>query len=248
MKLAKAQLVQLNSKKADVLSSGKGCFKGQCGVSSKVAQDLELALLVQAAAEKVEDEQLVYARKLLNICDVLASKTCNFVQKEVPFCLETQFISSQSILEAVTAAKKVHLMDFEIDNGSQWTLIMEALAVSHECPVEHLKITDIVVSDLKDLKEEFYNSVADEAVAIDLAYRLWSLLAWPNHLEALMAVIKNLKPSFLVLKEVEVYAKALTFLERFNEKLLFISGLIDSTNSCMEKHILYRKLVEEVHW
>ena len=83
MKLAKAQLVLLNSKKADVLSSGKGCFRGQCGVSSKVAQDLELALLVQAAAEKVEDEQLVYARKLLNICDVLASKTCNFVQKVV---------------------------------------------------------------------------------------------------------------------------------------------------------------------
>ena len=83
MKLAKAQLVLLNSKKADVLSSGKGCFRGQCGVSSKVAQDLELALLVQAAAEKVEDEKFVYARKLLNMCDVLASKTDNSVQRVV---------------------------------------------------------------------------------------------------------------------------------------------------------------------
>ena len=62
-------------------------------------------------------------------------------QQEVPFCLETQFISSQPILEAVTSTKKVHLIDFEIDNGSQWTLIMEAFAVRHECPLELLKIT-----------------------------------------------------------------------------------------------------------
>ncbi|XP_071905594.1 GRAS family protein RAM1-like [Coffea arabica] len=154
---------------------------------------------------------------------------------------------------------------------------MEAFAVRHECPLELLKITaggtceetmektgkqlssfaqtinlpfsfKVVASDLKDLKEEFFDLEANEAVAIDLAYQLWSLLAWPNHLEALMAVIQNLKPCFLVLKEVEVCTNAPNFLEPFKETLLFISGLIDSMNSCMEKHILYRKPVEEVHW
>ena len=154
---------------------------------------------------------------------------------------------------------------------------MEAFAVRHECPLELLKITaggtceetmektgkqlssfaqtinlpfsfKVVASDLKDLKEEFFDLEANEAVAIDLAYQLWSLLAWPNHLEALMAVIQNPKPCFLVLKEVEVCTNAPNFLELFKETLLFISGLIDSMNSCMEKHILYRKPVEEVHW
>ncbi|XP_027169345.1 DELLA protein RGL3-like [Coffea eugenioides] len=217
MKLPKAQLVQLNSKKADVLSSGKVALEANAVYLPKLLKTLNLHCCIVYYFAKALNEKIDQALGIISSDKLKGQEWLpmaeeldkNFLepvimscQQEVPFCLETQFISSQSILEAVTAAKKVRLMDFEIDNGSQWTLIMEALAVHHECPVELLKITDvgtceatmekmgkrlsssaqtinlpfsfkIVVSDLKDLKEEFFNSEADEAVAIDLAYRLW---------------------------------------------------------------------------
>ncbi|KAL3516657.1 hypothetical protein ACH5RR_023559 [Cinchona calisaya] len=329
MKLAKAQLLQLNSQKADVLSSVKGCFGAQsAGFPSEVAEDLELALLIQAAGEKVANKEFIYARKLLSMCDCSDFKTGRAVQRvvyyfakalkeridqewgiissdklegkmwmpmaeeldriflepamvacqqELPFCLETQFITTESILENVASAKRIHLIDFEIDNGSQWTLIMQAFAVRYECPLELLKITAVgmcketmeetgkwlssfaetinlpfsfkaVVSELKDLKEDFFELEADEVVAIDVAYRLWSLLVRPNYFEVLMAVIKNLKPCIILLKELEVNSNTPNFLERFNGSLFFFTAMFDCTKSCMEHQVLYRKLVEEGHF
>ncbi|XP_027171503.1 DELLA protein GAI1-like [Coffea eugenioides] len=222
----------------------------------------EKARLVQLKSKKAD----VSPVKLLNMCDVLASKTGNSVQRVV-------YYLAKALNERIDQEWGIISSD-KLKRSRMWTLIMEAFAVRHECPLELLKITAVGTYEktmektskqlssfaqtinlpfsfkvvASDLKEEFFDLEADEAVAIALAYQLWSLLAWPNHLEALMAVIQNLKPCFLVLKEVEVCTNAPTFLERFKETLLFISGLIYSTNSCMEKHIRYRKLVEEVHW
>lgn len=144
-------------------------------------------------------------------------------QHEQPFCLVTQFAATESILENVASDRRVHLIDFSIDNGSHWTLIMQAFSARTECPLEHLKITavgtckpmmevtgkwlssfaetihlpfsfNIVVSDLKNLEENFFEIREDEVVAVYSSFRLWSLLAWPNHLKALIKVIKSLKP------------------------------------------------------
>ncbi|KAL3508161.1 hypothetical protein ACH5RR_033543 [Cinchona calisaya] len=329
MKLARAQLLELNSQKADVLSTVASYIGAQSALSSEVSDDLGLAILLQAAAENVFNQQYVYARKLLSICDNFSSKSGNPAQRiihyfaeslrekidrewgiisstsedlegkvkkpmdeklamislqpgmmasqqENPFCLVSQFTAIGSIRATVASAKKVHLIDFGLDNGSHWTLIMQDFAARYDCPLELLKITavgtskpmmeetgkwlssfansinlpfsfNIVVSDLKDLKEEIFKLEVDEVVAVYLDKRLWTMLAWPNYLEALLGVIKNLKPCVMVVQEMEASTNNPIFLERFYEGLIFISGTFESLNDCMDNHILYRKLTEEVY-
>ncbi|KAL3505640.1 hypothetical protein ACH5RR_031022 [Cinchona calisaya] len=326
MKLAKAQLLQLKSKKADILSYVANCFDPQSDPRSEISQKFEIALLIQAAAEKVSNHQFVYARKLLSRCDLSASKSGNPVQRivyyfsealkekidnewgivssvdlesklkkamdveqaqiqlqpvmmgcqqELPFRLVAQFAVCQLILDSVESAKKVHLIDFGIDNGSHWTLIMQSFATRYKCPLELLKVTavgtckqmleetgkwlsgfaetinlpfsyNIVVSDLKDLQKDSFELEADEVVAVFLGMRLWTLLAWPNHLEALIGVIKKLKASAIVVKEIEASTNLPIFVERFGEAILLMSALFDCTKACMDHQILYRKMTEEI--
>ncbi|KAL3516653.1 hypothetical protein ACH5RR_023555 [Cinchona calisaya] len=327
MKLAKERLFQINSNNSDILSSLAIGFEKQSGLLSEISEELELALLLQAAAEKVAKQQLVDARKLLSMCEHSASKSGSPVQRivyyfaealqqridqelglvlpeerewkigksideelallsmtpatveaqqELPFCLIAQFVTAESILDSVASAKRIHLIDFSIDNGSQWTLLMQALSVRDESSIELLTITaigtskqalvesgkwlssfaetidlpfsfKIVLSDLKDLKEDLFELEADEVIAVYLAYRLWPQLAWPNRLEALVGVIKNLKPCVMVVRELELSTNTPIFLERFDELLFYLSSVFDCIQACMGHHKLYRKLTEEVY-
>ncbi|XP_027072016.1 DELLA protein RGL2-like isoform X2 [Coffea arabica] len=328
MKLARAQLFVLNSQKADVLSSVASCIGAQSALGSEFSEDSGLAILLQAAAENVVNQQYVYSRKLLNKCNHFSSKSgypaqrivhyfaealrekidqeCGMVasledlegetrrpideklalvslqpgmmasQQENPFSLVSQFTAIGSIRATVATARRVHLINFGLDNGSHWTLIMQDFAAQYNYPIELLKITavgtskqmmeetvkwlsafadsislpftfNIVVSDLKDLKEDMFKLEADEVVAVYLDRRLWTLLAWPNYLEALIAVISKLKPRVMVVKEMEASTNNPIFLERFHEALIFFSGMFESIKDCMDNHIFYRKLTEEVY-
>ncbi|KAF8040476.1 hypothetical protein BT93_B2642 [Corymbia citriodora subsp. variegata] len=61
----------------------------------------------------------------------------------VPFSQIQLFSSIQTIVENVAEAKKVHVVDFGIRSGVQWTVLMQALVARRECPLELLKITAI---------------------------------------------------------------------------------------------------------
>ncbi|XP_057434266.1 DELLA protein RGL1-like [Lotus japonicus] len=63
--------------------------------------------------------------------------------KVLPFVQVTMFTAVQAIIENVTEAKKIHLIDLEIRKGAQWTTLMHALESRHDCPVELLKITAV---------------------------------------------------------------------------------------------------------
>ncbi|XP_027164750.1 scarecrow-like protein 3 [Coffea eugenioides] len=196
-------------------------------------------------------------------------------QQEIPFCLYTQFTAIQSILDCVASAKRVHLIDFGIDNGSHWTLIMQAFSVRFECPLEHLKITavgaskqmmedtgkwlssfaetislpfsfSIIVSEMKDLKEGRFGLEADDTVAVYLGLRLWTLLPWPNQLDKFIKLIRNLNPRLIVVNEMEASINSPDFLKRFNESIHVFSAIFDCINSCMYHRVMFRKLNEEV--
>ncbi|XP_059630179.1 DELLA protein RGL2-like [Cornus florida] len=71
----------------------------------------------------------------------------------LPFCQIGQFTGMQAILDNITQAKKIHLIDIEIRNGVQCTVLMQALAARHECPVELLKITAVGTKSKPKLEE-----------------------------------------------------------------------------------------------
>ncbi|XP_027174646.1 uncharacterized protein LOC113774294 [Coffea eugenioides] len=178
MELARAQLFVLNSQKADVLSSVASCIGAQSALGSEFSEDLGLAILLQAAAEYVVNQQYVYSRKLLNMslrekidqeCGMVASledlegETRRPIdeklalvslqpgmmasQQENPFSLVSQFTAIGSIRATVATARRVHLINFGLDNGSHWTLIMQDFAAQYDYPIELLKITAVGTSN-----------------------------------------------------------------------------------------------------
>ncbi|KAF8020816.1 hypothetical protein BT93_G1289 [Corymbia citriodora subsp. variegata] len=63
------------------------------------------------------------------------------------------FSSIQTIVENVAEAKKIHVVDFRIQSGIQWTVLMQALSARRECPLELLKITAIGTSSQQVIED-----------------------------------------------------------------------------------------------
>ncbi|XP_038719063.1 DELLA protein GAI1-like [Tripterygium wilfordii] len=189
MRVAGTRFIQSSSQTVDIMPIlSKPLDLSLSGLSSEEIEDIELADMLLASAEKVSNQEYEHASKLLSQCDRLSSSTGNPVQrvvyyfskalreksdreskgsrknlpfdipkvvmsapnsaiianfKHVPFCQVEQFAGVQAIVENMARAKRVHIIDFGIKCGVQWTLLMQALASRSECPLESLKITAV---------------------------------------------------------------------------------------------------------
>ncbi|GFZ13912.1 hypothetical protein Acr_24g0001020 [Actinidia rufa] len=74
-------------------------------------------------------------------------------RQKLPFYQVCEFSGMQAIVERVSGAKKVHLIDLEIRNGMRCTVLMQALAGRSECPIELLKITAVATKSKSKLEE-----------------------------------------------------------------------------------------------
>ncbi|XP_022761269.1 DELLA protein RGL1-like [Durio zibethinus] len=92
---------------------------------------------------------------------------------ELPFSQITQFSGIQAIVENVSEAKRIHIIDFAIRNGVQWTVLMQALASRHECPLELLKITAVATNanDIIEGTGKWLSSFA-QSVGLPFAYKI----------------------------------------------------------------------------
>ncbi|KZV30504.1 hypothetical protein F511_28127 [Dorcoceras hygrometricum] len=72
---------------------------------------------------------------------------------KLPLSQITKFAGIQAILDHVAGTGKIHVIDFEIRTGLHITILMQALAVRCEHPVEHLKVTAVGTRSKKTLEE-----------------------------------------------------------------------------------------------
>lgn len=75
-----------------------------------------------------------------------ANPTILAAHQAIPFSQIFHFAGIQAIVDNVADARRIHIIDFTIRNGLQWTVLMQALVSRHECPVELLKITAITTA------------------------------------------------------------------------------------------------------
>ncbi|KAK3025455.1 hypothetical protein RJ639_041341 [Escallonia herrerae] len=73
--------------------------------------------------------------------------------QKVPFHQLSQFTGIQLILESVGGARRVHIIDLEVRNGTHCTVLMQALAARGDCPLEHLKITAVGTKSKPKIEE-----------------------------------------------------------------------------------------------
>ncbi|CAI0467040.1 unnamed protein product [Linum tenue] len=76
---------------------------------------------------------------------LISDKTFMTFHQTVPFHQVQHIAATQAILDNVERATKIHVVDLQIRNGLEWITLMQALESRQEYPVEHLKITALVI-------------------------------------------------------------------------------------------------------
>ncbi|KAF5462414.1 hypothetical protein F2P56_018420 [Juglans regia] len=110
---------------------------------------------------------------------------------------------------------------------------LESVAQSMNLP---FSFKSIILSDMKDIKEEFFEIKDDEIVIIFAPLVLRTMISRHSYLENFMRVIANLNPSIMIVFEVEANHNSPTFVNRFIESLFFYCAYFDSLETCMEQH------------
>ncbi|KAI4338552.1 hypothetical protein MLD38_023597 [Melastoma candidum] len=80
--------------------------------------------------------------------------TINYVayHQGIPFMQIAQFTGVQAIINSVSKATRIHVIDLQISSGVQWTVLLQALALRHNRKIELLKITALATS-MKNMVE-----------------------------------------------------------------------------------------------
>ncbi|KAG6700015.1 hypothetical protein I3842_08G090000 [Carya illinoinensis] len=104
----------------------------------------------------------------------------------------------------------------------------------------------IILSDVKDIKEDFFEIEDDEIMIIFASLALRTMISRPSWLENFMRVITNLNPSIMIVFEVEANHNSPSFVNRFIESLFFCCAYFDSLETCMEKHEEERMKMETI--
>ncbi|KAF2289064.1 hypothetical protein GH714_025576 [Hevea brasiliensis] len=186
VRIAAERFIQFRNTRTDVASMLDNLFDlSIAGISREEAENVELAEILLASAEKAGNKEYDRASRLLDFCDRFSSNTGNPVQRivyyfsealpikacheGVPFYQAAHLSGSQAILENVAEAKRIHIIDLKIRNGLQWTVLMQALASRCNCPLELLKITAVETSS-KQLIENTGNRLMSFAQAMNIPF------------------------------------------------------------------------------
>ncbi|CAK9182296.1 unnamed protein product [Ilex paraguariensis] len=105
----------------------------------------------------------------------------------------------------------------------------------------------VFLSDMKDLKEDMIDIEADEIVAVYSPTILRTMISTPDSLEDIMGVIRRIKPSVMVVIEVEANHNSPSFVNRFTEALFFYSAYFDCLEECVELDDKHRMITEGIH-
>ncbi|GLJ20644.1 hypothetical protein SUGI_0375930 [Cryptomeria japonica] len=118
-----------------------------------------------------------------------------FATNIIPYVRLLQFTSVQAILDAARNDSKIHLIDLEIRNGSQWSVLMQSLALrSSSYPIKLLRIT-AVGKDIENLIEggRRLHEVA-QSLKIPFIYRMVEI----SSMEEIQQGMFNVKPGEVV--------------------------------------------------
>ncbi|XP_019162025.1 PREDICTED: DELLA protein RGL1-like [Ipomoea nil] len=196
----------------------------------------------------------------------------------LPFSQVVQLSATQTILDHVVTKPKVHLVDFYLRTGVQWSTLMQALserAAAADSGQRYFRFTAIettekekveetgkrlesfatqfnlpfsinvlYIPDLKHFTAEQVEIKADEAVVIHASFILRTMISKPVELESVMRAITRLKPSVMVVQEVEANLNSPSFVHRFIDALFYYSAYFDALEDTMRRDDQHRASIE----
>lgn len=198
--------------------------------------------------------------------------------ERTPFSQAPQFAGIQAIVENVAEVRKIHIIDFSIRSGVQWTIFMQALATQSECPLELLKTTAVGTTSKHLIEEtgkqlasvaqtmnltfsfkvlmvsdmldlkDLFELDANETVAVFCHYSLHSMISQQNRLERIMEVVRRINPCMLVVTEADANHNSPAFVSRFVEALFFCTAYFDCLETFMKENESHRMILESEYF
>ncbi|WJX85162.1 hypothetical protein P8452_67660 [Trifolium repens] len=104
----------------------------------------------------------------------------------------------------------------------------------------------VLVEDMLEIKEDDFEIEEDEAVAIYSPYFLRTLISKQDSIENLMRVIRCIKPSIMIVLEIEASLNSPSFVNRFVEALFHYSAFFDILETCMKEEDECRMMTEGI--
>ncbi|MFS7914677.1 putative transcription factor GRAS family [Helianthus anomalus] len=186
------------------------------------------------------------------------------IYQKLPFYQVAHFSCMQALVDRVSKAKRVHVVELAIRQGVHAMILMQALASQPES-IKHLKITAVetgfekqikqtgghlksfaesinlsfsynvvIVEDMLDFNIELLELNLREALGVFSMYGLWCMIGQQDRLESLMKVIKSIKPRVMVMCEVAANLNSPNFVNRLIEALFHYGAVFDSLDDCMD--------------
>ncbi|CAN1161623.1 DELLA protein GAI [Linum perenne] len=281
-RIAGARFIQSYSKSGDL---GTNTFDiSLSGVlSDEERENVELVEFLLTAAEKVGDGQFERAAKLLVTGKKTVQKQASVHEmmhqprecllefyEKLPFGQVTNFAAIQAVVDSVANATRIHIVDFNIKNGEQWTIFMQALiSRPEENPVEHLKITSIGTM-YKDMLEETGQRLTEfaEAMAFPFSYKVImvedlmelkedmleidfeeeSVAVLSEHMfSTLISSVEKMDYVMKVIRKMKPCVMVMTEVEANNNSPLFVNRFVEALffgGVCMERDNPHRMFVE----
>ncbi|KAJ1425650.1 hypothetical protein SESBI_11008 [Sesbania bispinosa] len=104
----------------------------------------------------------------------------------------------------------------------------------------------VYITDMIEIKVEQFEIEDDEAVAIYSPYLLRTMISNSDCLENLMKVIRKIKPSIMIVLELEANHNCPSFVNRFVEALFFFSAYFDCIETCIKQDYECRMRIEGI--
>ncbi|GLJ20648.1 hypothetical protein SUGI_0375980 [Cryptomeria japonica] len=136
-----------------------------------------------------------------------------FYNRVLPYVKLVQLTSVQAILDTVGNSGKIHVIDLEIRNGCQWSVLMQSLALrSSSYPIKLLRITALGMDsdDLKDSGRRLHELA--QSLGIPFSYRMVQIKCLQEIHEGMF----NIKPG----EAVAVFAPTVFHRLLYNRSLL----------------------------
>lgn len=106
----------------------------------------------------------------------------------------------------------------------------------------------VMVSDMLHLREDHFEIDPEETIAVFSNFGLRIRIQQPDQLEAIMRVIRTIRPSLMVVAEIEANHNSTSFVKRFTEALFYFSAFFDCLETCMKQDDPNRMIIESLYF
>ncbi|KAG5378328.1 hypothetical protein IGI04_026170 [Brassica rapa subsp. trilocularis] len=187
-----------------------GELRGVVSISGEPIQRLEAYMLEGLVARLATTGSSIYKSLQSREPESYDFLSYDYLLHEVcPYFKFGYMSANGAIAEAMKDEERIHIIDFEIGEGSQWVALIQAFA-ARPGGAPDIRITVLVMDPISsgfsvEVEAENLDVRIGEALGVNFAYMLHHLpdesVSTENHRDRVLRIVKSLSPKVVTLVE-----------------------------------------------